>query len=145
LIYSDFKDFIGKLPPSGKIMAVDWGAARTGIAISDAAREWTFPRPQVSPDAAQIARTAAEDNVVGILVGLPPAGKTADEIRAFAASLAARTDTPILLYDEHLSSKAAEDLLHEAGLNTKQQKGKSDSVAALVVLDEFLKRMKDAA
>jgi putative Holliday junction resolvase len=144
LVFADFKDFMGKLPPIGKILAVDWGAARTGIAISDASREWSFPRPQISPDPARVAAIAAEEGAVGILLGLPHAGKTADRVMEFANALALQTEIPILMCDEHLTSAAAEDILHEAGVSCKNQKPFLDSVAALVILREFLERSENA-
>ncbi|MCL2338662.1 MAG: DUF559 domain-containing protein, partial [Proteobacteria bacterium] len=44
MIYPNFKDFVAKLPPNGRVMGIDWGAKRTGIAISDDRREFAFPR-----------------------------------------------------------------------------------------------------
>jgi len=134
----DFKKFIDILPLTGRIMAIDWGSKRTGVAVTDSGREFVFPRPAVLP-----GDIAVEDDFMGILIGLPAPGKTADRIMEFAEGLTARTDIPILMYNEALTSSAAEGRLHDAGINSKNQKGRLDSVAALVMLEEFLGRLKN--
>ncbi|MDR2685889.1 MAG: Holliday junction resolvase RuvX [Rickettsiales bacterium] len=143
MIYSDFKEFVGQLPKAGKILAVDWGAKRTGIALSDAERDFAFARPQIAPDAGMVAKIAANDRAVGILVGLPSSGQVAESIKKFAADLDALTAAPILMYDETLSSVAASAMLSENGISARHQKGKLDSAAAQVLLEEFLQRIKN--
>lgn len=144
MIYSNFKDFINVLAARGKLLALDWGAKRTGVAISDATREFVFLRPQVLPDAEKIADFAKAEFAVGIILGLPPAGQTATRVMEFAAALAALTDTPILMMDENLTSSAATYRLSENGIDTRHQKNKLDSMAAMIMLEEFIERLKNA-
>ena len=71
MILPDFKAF----PRVGRILGVDWGARRTGVAVSDASREFVFTRPSVvvshSDDIAlQIAQLATTEKAVGIVIGL---------------------------------------------------------------------------
>ena len=138
MILSDFKAF----PRTGRIMAVDWGAARVGIAVTDESREFFFTRPAIfaaNVDVAPvIAHAASVERVVGIIVGLPlhadgSPSDTTTRVREFAARLAAKTDLPICFVEENLTSASAQD---EIGARAaRQDKAKLDSVAARIILE----------
>jgi putative Holliday junction resolvase len=134
----------------GGILAIDHGTKRTGFAVADALR--------ISAEALEtwdssIARTSlidhvaallAERTVATIVVGLPlnmdgTEGPRASEVRAFIASLAARfPSVELVTVDERLSTKAAEDLLREAGHHGTARKKRRDAWSALVILREWI-------
>ena len=101
MIIDDFKSF----PPLGRIMGIDWGAKRVGVAVSSPDRKFVFARETN----ADILKTISEEGIVGIVLGLPlrldgTDSDTTRRVRKFAAELAAATLVPIVLFDESLTS-----------------------------------------
>ncbi len=142
MIMSDFKDF----PRTGRIMGVDWGARRTGVAMSDETREFTFVRPPIVAGrgddiAKKIADMAVAERVVGIVVGLPlrtdgTESDTTKMVRDFVVRVAEYTNLPICFIDESLTSSTAAELV---GLhNQKEAKEKLDSQSARVILENAI-------
>ena len=116
MILPNFNDF----PRVGRVLGIDWGARRTGVAVSDASREFVFMRPAILSGrgeksiARHIADVATRENVVGIVFGLPlrmdgTASDTTDAVRACAAELCTYVDLPVAFIDETLTSRAAQD------------------------------------
>ena len=131
-----------------KVLGVDFGDRRTGIAISDASRAIAFPRETLVCDhpeqaAAAVARLAAAEDVAEIVVGYPlnlngTAGPRAARTDAFLAELAKRTALPLKKWDERLSTKIAEAVLIEAGISRAKRRGVVDKLAAQVILQGYL-------
>lgn len=132
------------------VLAVDHGTKRTGFASVDALRIAAVPLDAYHGSGSgpelldHIARMLDERTVGILLVGLPrhadgSEGVRADEVRRFARSLVARfTRLDVVLHDEHLTTKAAEDLLRDAGTRRTDWKGRRDSLSALVLLRDWL-------
>ncbi|HAL91535.1 MAG TPA: Holliday junction resolvase RuvX [Verrucomicrobia bacterium] len=131
-----------------KILGVDFGDRRTGVAISDDSRVIAFPRetlscPRVEQAAAAVARLAEAERVAEIVVGYPlnmnstqgPRTARTDE---FLAELAKRTRIPLRKWDERLSTKIAEAVLIEAGTSRGKRRGVVDKLAAQVILQGYL-------
>jgi putative Holliday junction resolvase len=133
---------------AGRVLGVDYGDRRTGIAISDAARVIAFPRetlecPQLPQAAAAVARLAAAEGVARIVVGYPldmsgGRGPRAERTDAFIGELEARTSIPVERWDERLSTKIAEDVLIAAGTRREARKRHVDKLAAQVILQSWL-------
>ncbi len=146
MIMTDFKDF----PRDGRILGVDWGARRTGVAVSDESRDFVFVRPPIvvgrgGDNAQKIADMAKSERVVGIVMGLPlrtdgSESETTKMVRDAAVRVAQYTDLPICFIDETLTSAtAAEDMR----INTqKQAKEQLDSGAARVILENAIAVIK---
>lgn len=129
-------------------MALDLGSARTGVAVSDElgmlAQPWkTLP----GGDAAYDAVTAALDEVrpSRVLVGLPrnmdgTYGPAAESARAFAEKLRAVASCPVDLWDERLTTVAAQRALRESGRKARDQRAVIDQVAAQILLQSWLDR-----
>ena len=142
MILPDFKGF----PRSGRIIAIDWGARSSGVAVSDESREFAFVRDVVKvgqgDDAGTIvARMAKEERVVGIVVGLPlyPDGAESDTtkmVREFVVNLSEKTDLPIILVEENLTSVAAQESMGR--VRVRDIKEKLDSQAARVILENAI-------
>lgn len=139
-------------PTSGKLMALDVGLARIGIALCDPLRlaarpHSTLVRKSRREDFAHLARIAQEEAVVGVVCGLPlnmdgTAGPQAQTTRKWAMRLAQAlrfllgAPLPVALWDERLSSFSAQEL--------KQQwpRQEEDALAATVILQSFLAAQK---
>ena len=131
-----------------RTMAVDLGAARTGVAVSDElgmlAQPWkTLPGGEASLEA--VVAAAAELQPGRILVGLPrnmdgTYGLAAESARSFAESLRARVACPVELWDERLTTVAAQRSLRESGRKARNQRGVIDQVAAQILLQSWLDR-----
>lgn len=141
------------LPPLGRVMAVDWGEARIGIAISDPTRTLATPHSTLAEkdkglQVRRVAALVAELEVVLVLVGVPRhldgnASTTTVSAEKYAAKLAATiSPIPLAQVDERLSSVEAEERL-EAGRAGRARareipKGLVDRAAAAVILQAWL-------
>ncbi len=131
-----------------KVLGVDFGERRTGVAISDDSRVIAFPRetlfcPRVEQAAAAVARMAATEKVAEIVVGYPinmngSSGPRVVRTDEFLAELAKRTEIPLKKWDERLSTKIAEAVLIEAGTSREKRRGVVDKLAAQVILQGYL-------
>ena len=139
MIMADFKDF----PRTGRIIACDWGARRTGVAISDETRGFVFVRPPIVAGemAKQMAYLAEKEHAVGIVLGLPlrtdgSESDTTKMVRGVANKIATYTDLPICFVDESLTSASAAE---ETNLHTvKDVKEKLDSASARIILENAI-------
>jgi putative Holliday junction resolvase len=130
-------------------LGLDIGGKRTGVAISDPHGRFALPLTVIShnrQDAAidAIVKLAKKYDIGQIVVGLPYSldgslGQQANRVEAFAQRLSYAAKLDIELWDERLSTVAADRLLAEAGVkDAKKKKQHRDAVAAAVVLQEFL-------
>jgi putative Holliday junction resolvase len=127
---------------------VDYGQVRVGLAVSDAERRLasplaTYRRRGREADAAYFRSVAAEQEVGGLVVGLPlhldgREGVKAAEARAFGAWLAEVTGLPLVFFDERFTTVEAESALWEAGLTHRRRKDRRDRVAAQMLLQAYL-------
>ncbi len=134
-----------------RILAVDWGERRVGLAVSDPSGTLASPLATLTvrdeADAlARVAKVAADEEAERIVVGLPlllsgEHGEAARAAEAFAARLAERTHLPVETYDERLTSALGERLLRESGTRRKRDKGQLDQSAAVTLLDSYLMRL----
>jgi putative Holliday junction resolvase len=144
--------FAGALPRHGAIFGLDVGTKTVGVAVSDITRTVatalkTLRRRKFTFDAADLLAQAKERGVVGYVIGLPvnfngTEGPRAQACRAFARNFAGLTDAPIALWDERLSTAAAERALLAADTSRKRRAEVIDSVAAAYILQGALDRMK---
>lgn len=131
-----------------KVLGVDFGDRRTGVAISDDSRVIAFPRetldcPRLEQAAAAVARLAEAEGVGEIVVGYPlnmngSQGPRTARTEAFMAEVANRTGIPLRKWDERLSTKIAESVLIEAGTRREARRGVVDKLAAQVILQSYL-------
>ncbi|MBU3806360.1 MAG: Holliday junction resolvase RuvX [Candidatus Fournierella pullistercoris] len=131
-----------------KILAVDYGDARTGLAISDVSELLATPLPQIEEKsmnkaAAAILQQAQQQKAEMIVVGLPrnmdgTEGSRATKTRKMAAILERDGGLPVCFWDERRTTVTAAAQLSEAGTFGQKRKGILDSVSAAVILDSFL-------
>ncbi len=138
-----------------KVLAVDWGWAKYGLAVSDdlgltAQGLGTFPRRSDAQMLDAIADQICAQGVQAIVVGLPrnmdgSDGPSAEAARAFAKALEDRSRLPVHLWDERLTTMAAERMLVGAGVRRRARRGLVDQVAATLILQGFLDRQQAEA
>jgi putative Holliday junction resolvase len=133
----------------GRLLAVDWGERRIGLAVSDPSGMIASPvgfivrRAGKRPPIAELVRRGAELAVEGWVVGLPLDGNGDDtpratEARSVAAELTKRTGLPARLVDERFTTAAALRAIREMGGSTRGRKGDVDALAATFLLQHAL-------
>jgi len=132
----------------GRLLGVDFGTVRVGLAISDPDRIIASPfdthrRKDAAQDAAHFKKLVREEGVVGLVVGLPlhtggEEGIKAKEARAYAQWLSDATGLPFEMWDERCTTAAAEDALLGAGLSHANRKSRRDRVAAQIILQGYI-------
>ncbi len=130
------------------ILAVDLGKARTGLAICDKMEFLASPLPQISEKdmdvlLEKIASVVTERKVELIVVGLPKnmdgsEGESAQSARAFAQKLKELTGIDVKMQDERGTTITAHNYLNETNTRGKKRKSVVDSVAATIILQNFL-------
>ncbi len=140
-------------PVRGRLLALDVGDKRIGVAVSDALGILATPLTVIHhinwrEDIARVLALAEREGVVGIVVGVPyyldgtPSAQTR-KVQRFIERLRAHTDLPVYEWDETLSTEEAEERLRQAG--RKRRPGEPvDAQAAAVILQEFLEAHRPA-
>lgn len=131
-----------------RILALDHGTVRVGVAVSDElgmiARPLEFiPAEPWADFLARCEKLLAELQPEQIIVGLPrnmdgSIGPAAEKVREFITRLRETVTVPIRTWDERLTSVQAQRMLREAGHKAKDQKGKVDQTAAAIILQSYL-------
>ncbi|MBX3577895.1 MAG: Holliday junction resolvase RuvX [Rhizobiaceae bacterium] len=134
------------------LAAIDLGDKTIGVAVSDRSLAFANPRPVIArrkftQDAAALLETLARDQVGALVVGLPvnmdgSEGPRAQASRAFVRNLGRLTDLPLALWDERLSTVAAERALIEMDVSRRKRAGRIDSAAAAFILQGVLDRLQ---
>jgi putative Holliday junction resolvase len=134
----------------GRLLAIDYGERRVGLAISDPTGTIASPvgtiirRAGKRPPIAEIVRRATALEARGFVVGLPLDGEgdetpRSGEARTLAAELERRTGLPVELMDERFTTAAALRSIREMGGSTKGRKPDVDALAATILLQHALK------
>jgi putative Holliday junction resolvase len=129
-----------------RILGVDFGQVRIGLAISDELQMLAHPFETVASNreaVARIAEVVRQNKVECVVVGVPKLmsgkmGTAADEACAFAEKLRAALDCEVCTWDERLTTVAAHRALREAGKKTRATRGYVDQVAAQMILQGYL-------
>ncbi len=131
-----------------RALGIDHGDARIGLAVSDELGMLAHPLEtihlkDVADPLARIAAIVARDKICMIVLGLPrnmdgSYGPASEKVRAFAEKLRAACPCEVKLWDERLTSVAAQKSLHEAGRTIKNSRNVIDQVAAQMILQGWL-------
>ncbi len=138
-----------------RYLAVDYGTKRIGLAVCDELEFGAYPlttihRSRSLPhDLGEIARLVQKEKAQGIVVGLPlnadgSHGPSAQKATEFSRALKKYTQVPITLHDEFLSSWEAEEELIAADVSRKKRKAVLDQMAAVHILEGFLRAKREA-
>jgi putative Holliday junction resolvase len=139
---------LGSLPASGRLLGIDYGAKRIGVAITDPERRLASPlenytRRGEAADLAWIRRLVSEERAVGFVVGLP-VYSSGDEspssiaARRYGAWLHEGANLPVVFFDERYTTALADEYLGGAKLTRAQKKARRDMLAAQILLAAFL-------
>lgn len=131
-----------------KIMAVDLGRVRTGLAISDETEFLATPIGTVTERDRDrllqlVSDAAMQHGAKKIVVGLPKnmdgtQGESAQNATSFAASLEQKTGLTVILWDERLTTASAIGFLNETNVRGKKRKAVVDTVSAVIILQDYL-------
>jgi putative Holliday junction resolvase len=134
-----------------RILAIDYGDKRTGLAICDAGETIATPLAVIEGRellVKKIIDIIETEEVAAVVLGLPfnadgSEGPQARRVRNFGARLTNRLDIPVYFQDERLSSFSAERKLADAQMTRKKKARRLDAVAAAEILQAFLEQKKD--
>ena len=129
-----------------RILALDFGRARIGVAISDELQLLAHPLETITAKqqpAARIVEIVREKNVDHVVAGMPrqmsgKMGSAATEVLDFVEELRALLPCPVVTWDERLTTVAAHRALRDAGKKTRDTRGYVDQVAAQMILQSYL-------
>ena len=148
MILSEYKDF----PRNGRIIGIDWGLRRCGVAVSDENRGFVFVRPQIyvknTDELIQnIIQILSAEKFVGIVVGLPvyedgSESDTTKMVREFVDNLSKQTELPIIFVPENLTSMVAQSEIGRKSISKIKQE--LDSVSAKIILENAIALIKRA-
>ena len=135
-------------PSPGRLLGVDYGTVRIGLAITDPDRKVaspleTYTRRSPEQDAIYLAKLVREQGITGIVLGLAISlsgheGPKAKECRAFGIWLEAATGLPVVFGDERFTSALADDIMFNAKMNKQKRSERRDMLAATLILQGFL-------
>ncbi|MBS1241350.1 MAG: hypothetical protein H6R40_777 [Gemmatimonadetes bacterium] len=137
------------IPNEGRVLGVDWGERRIGIAASDETQLLATPLETLTRRTGKrfpmpaFLELAAVSRPVGVVVGLPLSpdgseGDSAQAARELADLIAQRTGLPVELWDERMSSARALGAIREVGGSTRGRREDVDALAASVLLQTWL-------
>ena len=139
-----------ELPERGRLLGIDYGTKRVGVAVTDVFQEIASPlhnyqRISHTADVHFFQKLATEYQAVGLVIGLPlhvsgEESEKSQESRRYADWLSRVMDLPHAFQDERYSSVTAESWLMEAEFTKKQRKARVDKLAAHIFLQEFIQQ-----
>ena len=143
------------LPASGRLLAVDWGEVRLGLALSDETQTLATPletlirRPGKRFPMGRFLELVETHRPVGFIVGLPLTGEgeeaeSAAAARELAGDLSRRTGLPLELWDERMSTARALAAIREQGGTTRGRRDEVDALAAAVLLQHYMDARRSA-
>ncbi len=130
-----------------RILGIDYGERRIGVAISDSSGMVATPLRVVDVgdgrELDELARIASQERVELVVVGLPlrlagDEGLAAQRVREFVAVLSERVSVPVVTWDERMTTAQAERAMLAGGVRRRQRRGRIDKVAAALVLQSYL-------
>lgn len=150
----DVDAFAAALPAGARLIGVDVGTRTLGLALSDITRTIasgleTIRRTKFKADAARLVELVRTHDVGGLVIGLPinldgSTGPRAQASRAFARLIGPLAGVPVLLWDERMTTVAAERLLIAADTTRKRRAEVIDKMAATLILQGAIDRMRQA-
>lgn len=145
---------LSDIPSTGRLLGLDHGSKTIGIAVTDANRSMAQPlstirRTKFSADLQALQAVIGEYQPAALIIGYPlnmdgSEGSRCQSVRAFVRNLEAHIHLPMLLWDERLSSSAAQEKLIDAEIRTAKRSEKIDAAAAAMILESLLAHLRKA-
>jgi len=140
--------FCEELPTSGRLLGIDYGTVRIGLAMCDESQRWvtpldTYHRSNLKQDERFFSDLITREQVRGIVLGLPihsdgRESQKSQEVRQFQVWLAGLSEVPSIFQDERFTTAEAQRLMKAAGLKHAKRKKHVDRLAAHLILEHFL-------
>ncbi len=137
--------------PPGRILCLDYGERRMGVALSDPSQVIASPNTTLAAKdsraaVAELARMVQDFQVVAIVIGWPlhmngSAGERTEAVDRFLQVMQDSITVPVFSWDERWSTMSAHRALREQGVSPSKNKQRVDAVAAAIVLESFLQRL----
>ncbi|MBM4125200.1 MAG: Holliday junction resolvase RuvX [Nitrospira sp.] len=137
-----------------RILALDYGTKRVGVALSDelgwtAQPLETYLRRSLEADVAHVQQLVLAHEVREVVLGLPlrldgSIGPAAESANQFKEQLERVLSVPVIAWDERYTTKAAEDILIQANMSRKKRKGTVDRIAAAILLQSYLESLSSS-
>lgn len=147
--------FAAELAPTGALFGLDPGSKTYGVALSDVTRLVASPlttirRKKFKDDMVALGDLVEQHTCIGFVVGMPfnldgSSGPRVQSVRAFCSNLATHFSRPILQWDERLTTVEAERLLIAADTSRRRRGQVIDQVAATIILQSALDRLRNCA
>lgn len=135
----------------GKILALDYGLRRIGLAITDAQRSMVFPRPILENNGEafiieHLRKMILEEGITALVLGYPYDDRhietsQTEKMRVLGERLTVALSIPVFYEDEKYTTAQAEALLDSYGYDYAQKKMNRDSIAAMLILQSYLERV----
>lgn len=132
-----------------RILAIDYGEKRLGIAVSDETKKIAFSKPFIpASDLKKLWDLVADREIDEIVLGLPnnlqgQETGAAKKVREFAARIQKKTAIPVRFQDERYTTREATESLHEQGIRGARARGAVDSRSAQILLQAYLRKNKN--
>jgi putative Holliday junction resolvase len=145
----NLRQLLDELPPQSRLLGLDPGARRIGVALSDVGRQIASPytvvhRAKLAHNAREIRAIAEREGAGGLVIGFPLSpdgrlGPAAQSARDWAHAISSATALPACMWDETLTTaKVQEVLVHEADMSRKRRAAVIDKMAAALILQSAL-------
>lgn len=142
---------LSTVPAEGRIVGLDPGTKRVGVATCDELRFTTRPLPYITRTSwkkllREVKNILAELDAKALVIGLPlrsdgGESEMSEEARSMARRFSLSLDIPVYLQDERVTSYEAKSRLWQRGLDVKESRSQVDSEAAAIILSDFLDRL----
>lgn len=152
MIYENIELFWGYKKDGQRLVAIDYGKRKTGIAVSDRTLTIANPYKVITTSkfqylVSQIIEIVQEINPWGIVIGFPMLHREKNEafislINALSSELSQKLSLPILLEDEYMTSRTADDLLKNLQYQRKKRNEIDDMVSASILLERVISKLK---
>jgi putative holliday junction resolvase len=139
--------------PLIRILALDVGQKRIGVAVSDplgitAQGAGVITRKNIDEDINEVRKYVDEYKAGSIVVGMPinmdgTKGDSAKKVTEFVEAVSSGLNIPVATYDERLSTKESEKFLISSDVSRRKRKGVIDKIAAQLILESYLERLKN--
>jgi len=140
--------------PLVRILALDVGQKRIGVAVSDplgitAQGVGVIKRKNIEEDINEVRKYVDEYKAGSIVIGMPinmdgTKGDSANKVTEFVDIVSSGLNIPVATYDERLSTKESEKFLISSDVSRKKRKGVIDKIAAQLILESYLQRLKNS-
>ena len=152
MIFEDIEQFLKEIPEYGRLLAIDFGEKKVGLATCDAMRMVSSPhsvylRRNMSKDLGHLNKLAQEEQIVAFIMGFPlelsgEKGQMCENVLHFANKLNKKTNLNIYLQDERLSTVAVTKTMLEQNIGKTKRQTQDDKIAASYILQSTLDRIR---